>query len=174
MTAVRMAEGESVTLDGELDEPVWQRAVPATDFVQQIPQNGAPATQRTEVRIVYDRTTLYMGVICFDSEPDKMLRYQIRRDQFLSSDDRFMWVIDPFLTGQGGYHFETNPSGLMGEGLLGPAGYNRDWDGIWTERVRRTEAGWTVEIEIPFSTLNFDPAATRVGLQFSADRPTQR
>ena len=166
MTAVRMAEGESIALDGELNEPVWKRAVPATDFIQQIPQTGSPATERTEVRIVYDRTTLYMGVVCFDSEPNKLLRYQMRRDQFLSADDRFMWVIDPFLTGQGGYHFETNPSGLMGEGLIGPAGYNRDWDGIWTERVRRTEAGWTIEIAIPFSTLNFDPAATEWGFNF--------
>ena len=166
MTAVRMTEGESITLDGELNEPVWQRAVPATDFVQQIPQTGSPATERTEVRIAYDRTTFYMGVICYDSEPDRMLRYQMRRDQFLSADDRFMWVIDPFLTGQGGYHFETNPSGLMGEGLMGPAGYNRDWDGIWTESVRRTDTGWTVEIAIPFSTLNFDPAATEWGINF--------
>jgi hypothetical protein len=166
MTAVRMTEGEFITLDGDLNEPVWQRAVPATDFVQQIPQTGTPATESTEVRIAYDRTTFYMGVICFDSEPDKMLRYQMRRDQFLSADDRFMWVIDPFLTGQGGYHFETNPSGLMGEGLLGPAGYNRDWDGIWTERVRRTEEGWILEIAIPFSTLNFDPNATEWGINF--------
>src|SRR3989338_197927 len=77
----------------------------------------------------YDRTTFYMGVTCYDSDPDGLLRYQIRRDQFLPADDRFMWVIDPFLTAQSGYHFETNPSGLMGEGLLGPAGDNRNWDG---------------------------------------------
>ena len=166
MTAVRMSDEETITLDGSLDEPIWMRAAPATDFIQQFPQTGAPATERTEVRIVYNRTTLYMGVTCFDSEPDALLRYQIRRDQFLSADDRFMWVIDPFLTAQSGYHFETNPSGLMGEGLIGPAGYNRDWDGIWNLRVRRTDIGWTLEIEIPFSTLNFDPNATAWGINF--------
>jgi hypothetical protein len=166
MTAVRMSDEETIALDGNLDEAVWMRAVPAANFTQQFPQTGAPATERTEVRIVYNRTTLYMGVTCFDSEPDQLLRFQIRRDQFLSADDRFMWVIDPFLTGQSGYHFETNPSGLMGEGLLGPAGYNREWDGIWNLRVRRTSIGWTLEIEIPFSTLNFDPSATAWGINF--------
>ena len=166
MTAVRMSEDETITLDGNLDEPVWTRAIPATDFIQQIPQTGAPATERTEVRIAYDATTLYMGVTCFDSEPDRMLRYQIRRDQYLPADDRFMWVIDPFLTGQGGYHFETNPSGLMGDALLDWAGFNRNWDGIWDLRVRRSAIGWTVEIAIPFATLNFDPNATAWGMNF--------
>jgi len=166
MTAVRMSDEETIALDGTLDEPIWSRAVPATDFTQQYPQTGAPATERTEVRIVYNRTTLYIGVTCFDSEPDRWLGYQIRRDQFLPADDRFMWVIDPFLTGQSGYHFETNPSGLMGEGLIGPAGYNREWDGIWDLRVRRTEVGWTLEIAIPFSTLNFDPGGTAWGINF--------
>ena len=166
MAAVRMSDEDTVTLDGTLDEPIWMRAIPATDFTQQNPDTGAPATERTEVRLVYNRTTLYIGVTCFDSEPDALLRYQIRRDQFLSADDRFMWVIDPFLTGQTGYHFETNPSGLMGEGLLGSAGYNREWDGIWNLRVRRTAIGWTLEIAIPFSTLNFDPTATAWGINF--------
>lgn len=166
MAAVRMSDEETITLDGSLDEPIWTRAVPATGFIQQFPQTGAPATEPTEVRIVYNRTTLYIGVTCVDSEPHRWLGYQIRRDQFLSADDRFMWVIDPFLTGQNGYHFETNPSGLMGEGLIGPAGYNREWDGIWDLRVQRTAMGWTLEIEIPFSTLNFDPDATAWGINF--------
>lgn len=166
MAAVRMRDGEAIAVDGNLDEPVWTRAAPATDFIQQLPQTGAPATERTEVRIAYDRTTFYMGVTCYDSDPDGLLRYQIRRDQFLPADDRFMWVIDPFLTAQSGYHFETNPSGLMGEGLLGPAGYNRNWDGVWTLRVRRSSIGWTIEIAIPFSTLNFDPNATAWGVNF--------
>ncbi|MBI2186788.1 MAG: carbohydrate binding family 9 domain-containing protein [Acidobacteria bacterium] len=166
MTAVRMSDEERITLDGALDEPIWRRAVPATNFIQQFPQTGAPATEQTEVRIIYNRTTLYMGVTCFDSEPDRWLGYQIRRDQFLQADDRFMWIIDPFLTGQGGYHFETNPSGLMGEGLIGPAGYNREWDGIWDLRVRRSAIGWTLEIAIPFSTLNFDPDGTTWGINF--------
>src|SRR5262249_32630400 len=80
MRAVRMADDESIVVDGKIDEPVWQRAVPATDFIQIDPHNGSPATERTDVRIAYSRTALYMAVICYDDEPDRMLRFQRRRD----------------------------------------------------------------------------------------------
>ena len=166
MTATRLAEGESIVVDGRLDEAFWSRAVPATDFIQQDPRNGSPSTERTEVRIAYSRKALYMGVTCFDDEPDRLLRFQRRRDEFLQADDRFQWVIDPFQTGQNGYSFETNPSGLMGDSLVSPAGSNRQWDGTWTLRVERSQIGWTVEIEIPFSTLSFDPKATAWGINF--------
>ena len=164
--AVRMRDEESIAVDGQLEEDVWKRAVPAADFIQTDPRNGAPATERTEVRIAYSRTALYMGVVCFDDEPGRLLRFQRRRDEGLGSDDRFMWVIDPFLTSQNGYFFETNPSGLMGDALLTPAGQNRQWDGIWTLRVERSDVGWTFEVEIPFSTLNFDPSGTSWGINF--------
>ena len=166
MTATRLADGESIVVDGRLDEAAWRRAVPATDFVQQEPRNGEPPTERTEVRIVYTEKALYIGATCFDDEPDRLLRFQRRRDEFSSSDDRFQWVLDPFLTGQNGYFFETNPSGLMGDSLMSPTGNNRQWDGIWTLRVERSEIGWTVEVEIPFSTLAFDPKGTTWGINF--------
>ena len=79
MTALRLNEGESITLDGRLDEPFWTRVVPAGDFMQRDPVNGQPATEPTEVRIAYDRESLYLGVTCYDSEPDKWLGYQRRR-----------------------------------------------------------------------------------------------
>ena len=101
-----------------------------------IPRTARPATEQTEVRIIYDSESLYMGVTCFDSEPDKWLGYQRRRDEFLGSDDRFMWTIDTFNNGSTGYFFEMNPSGLMGDALRGLNGYNRQWDGIWNARVR--------------------------------------
>ena len=166
LQAVRIPDTARIVVDGHLDESVWAGVEPATDFTQQDPVNGAPATERTEVRIVYNRTTLYMGVRCFDSEPDRLLRFQMRRDEFLPADDRFMWVFDPFLTAQNGYFFETNPSGLMGDSLIGPTGQNRQWDGLWLLRVQRDEQGWSFEAEIPFSTLNFDPKATSWGINF--------
>ncbi len=166
MTAVRMTAEESIVVDGRLDDAAWARATPATDFIQLDPLNGSPATERTEVRIMYNGTSLYMGVTCFDSEPTRMLRFQRRRDEGLPSDDRFMWVIDPFLTGQNGYFFETNPSGLMADSLLNQGVQNREWDGIWLLRVQRTGIGWTVEIEIPFNTLNFDPNGAAWGINF--------
>ena len=166
MNAFRLNDGESIMLDGVLDEPIWSKAVPASDFIQQDPQNGRPATERTEVRIAFDNEALYMGVTCYDSEPDKWLGYQRRRDEGLGSDDRFMWVIDTFLDGRTGYFFEMNPSGLMADALLGVNGQNREWDGIWNARHRRSEIGWVLEIVIPFRTLNFDPNSDTWGVNF--------
>ena len=73
MTAERLMDGEQITLDGRLDETAWRRAVPATDFVQQDPNYGGTPTERTEVRILFDRDRLYMGVTCVDSEPDRFV-----------------------------------------------------------------------------------------------------
>src|SRR5687768_6755234 len=93
--AVRLNEGESVEMNGQLDEAFWERAVPASDFIQQDPATGAPATERTEVRVVFDRNRLYLGINCFDAEPEKLLGNQMQRDQALDSDDRFQWTLDP-------------------------------------------------------------------------------
>lgn len=167
MTAVRLGEGERIQLDGILDEPVWERAEPATDFTQQDPVFGGAPTERTEVRIVYTAESLYMGVTNFDSEPDRLLGNTMKRDEFLGGDDRFMWTMDTFFDQQTGYFFEMNPSGLMADALMIAGGGNeRAWDGIWDAQVRRSEVGWTIEIEIPFRTLSFDPEAPAWGINF--------
>jgi hypothetical protein len=174
MRAVRLAEAESVRIDGVLDEDIWERVPPATDFLQRDPDNGAPATEATEVRMVYDAERLVLGVTLHDSEPDRLLGNQMQRDQDFEGDDRFMWTIDSFLDGRSGYFFEINPSGAMGDGLIDPAqqdgdlgaDINKSWDGIWIARVRRTSSGWTAEIEVPFRTLNFDPTASTWGINF--------
>jgi len=158
IAAERLAPGESITLDGSLDEGVWQRAQVATDFIQIDPDNGEPATEQTEFRIVFNGAALYLGVICHDSEAGiHLTRYQKRRDEFLQQDDKVQWTIDTFLDGRSGYFFETNPSGAMADALIGINGQNRQWDGIWNERVQRSSTGWSIEVEIPFRTLNFDP-----------------
>jgi hypothetical protein len=166
MTALRLDEDDTVMLDGRLDEPFWGRAVPAASFIQQDPQNGRPATEPTEVRIAFDGDALYMGVTAYDSEPEGWIAWQRRRDEGLGSDDRFMWVIDTFLDGRTGYFFEMNPSGLMADSLIGLNGENRQWDGIWNARHRRSEIGWTLEIQIPFRTLNFNPNTDTWGINF--------
>ena len=164
--AVPLQPDERIVLDGRLDEDVWSRAVPARDFIQQDPDNGKPATEPTEVRILFTSAALYIGVTAHDSEPDEWLGYHRRRDDFLQSDDRFMWNIDTFNNQQTGYFFEMNPSGLMGDAVRGANFNNRQWDGIWTGKAQRSEIGWTLEIEIPFSTLNFDPKAEAWGINF--------
>jgi uncharacterized protein DUF5916 len=167
LTAEGMGPDERVTLDGMLDEPAWKRATHGGEFVQQDPVLGAAPTESTEVRVIFNREHLYIGVICHDSEPDKLLGNTRKRDEFLSADDRFMWTMDTFLNEQTGYFFEMNPSGLMADALMGPGGTNnREWDGIWNARVRRSEIGWTIEIDLPFRTLAFDPDAPAWGVNF--------
>ena len=99
---MRLAAGEKVTLDGRLDEPFWTRATPAAKFMQIDPANGTDASEPTEVRVAFDRDSLYLGVTCYDSEPTRWLGYETRRDQFLGSDDRFMWTIDTLLDTRSG------------------------------------------------------------------------
>ena len=167
MRAIPLPAGERIELDGILDEDVWQRAEPATDFIQQEPLNGQPATERTEVRIVYTPERLYLGVICYDSDPGGVMGFVRRRDEFLGSDDRFLWVLDPYLEERGGYRFGIGPAGAMIDTLLDSTEEgNREWDGIWTARVRRSDLGWQAEIEIPFQTLNFNPSAPAWGINF--------
>ena len=167
-----MATDESITLDGRLDEDVWMRAVPATNFLQRDPDNGQPATEQTEVRFVYDADKLYMGVTLFDSEPDKLTRYQMGRDGFLPADDKLQWAIDTFNDGQSAYWWEMNPSGSMADALRGANNTNnRRWDGIWDARSTRSDIGWTLEIEVPFRTMNFNPNSDGWGVNFQRTIP---
>jgi hypothetical protein len=176
LQSLRLTERDRLVIDGALNEEVWQRAVPATNFRQRDPDNGAAATERTEVRVLFDKDRMVLGITCFDTEPRRLLGNQMQRDETFSSDDRFMWSLDPYLDGRTGYFFEINPSGAMGDGLItGPVGdgdgdfggqMNKSWDGIWLARVRRSNVGWTAEVEIPFKTLNFDPTADAWGINF--------
>ena len=167
VAAVRLADDEHITLDGVLDEPVWKRTTPASEFIMQDPTLGGSPTEPTEVHFAFNNDHLYMAVICRDSEPGRLLGNTRKRDEFLSADDRFMWTMDTFLNEQTGYFFEMNPSGLMADSLMGPGGANnREWDGVWNARVRRSEIGWTIEIDLPFRSLAFDPNAPAWGVNF--------
>jgi hypothetical protein len=179
LRAVRIPDEQPLRIDGSLDDPVWRLATPATGFVQRDPDTGAPATERTEVRVAYDRDTLVIAATLYDSEPGRVLGNQMQRDQSFSADDRFIVTLDTFLDGRSGYVFQTNPAGALGDGLIAQssnagddttrdfgASVNASWDGIWTVRVRRTADGWTAEMELPFRTLNFDPQLTAWGINF--------
>lgn len=173
IAAVRLESSERMTVDGRLDEAAWQRAAPIIEFAQSDPRNGEPATERTAIRILFDRSSLYIGAELDDSNPEQVLGRQMFRDGTLDADDRLMWVLDPFNDQWSGYFFETNPAGALSEAQLVAASnanvgaaLNRAWDGIWLARVQRHDRGWTVEVEIPFRTLNFDPAGRAWGANF--------
>jgi hypothetical protein len=149
-------------LDGTLNDPLWQLATPITDFRQREPDEGQPATEKTEVRILYTRHAVYFGIHCYDSAPFRIVATELRRDVSQDLDDHFEILIDSNRNRRGAYVFEVNPLGTQNDGLIveeqgGPDGgdFDRGWDGVWTSSSRISADGWTATIEIPFTTLNF-------------------
>jgi hypothetical protein len=148
-------------LDGTLDDPIWQQAAPITDFRQREPYEGQPATERTEVRVLYTRNEVYFGITCHDSAAGGPVATQLRRDVTQELDDYFEILIDSRLDRRNAYVFQVNPLGTQRDALITDeqAGETQDgdpgWDGVWISEARITRNGWTATIAIPFSTLNF-------------------
>ena len=156
---------EAPTIDGVLDDSAWEAAVIIDEFIQIDPDEGAPCSERTEMRLLYDRDFLYIGVRCYDSEPDRIVATQMRRDASLTADDRICIVIDPYFSRRNGYYFDANPLGGHGDALIEANGnFNSSWDGIWECRASIDAEGWSVEIAIPFKTISFNPDTERWGL----------
>jgi hypothetical protein len=164
MEATRVETGP--VLDGILDDAVWERAVVIDDFVQQEPHEGAPASERTEIRILYDERNLYIGVRAYDSDPAAIVATEMRRDsERILQEDNIQIILDTFMDSRSAYMFATNPLGAMleqqvfEEGEGGRRGtssnINRDWDGVWKVAARQTADGWSAEIAIPFVTVRF-------------------
>jgi hypothetical protein len=169
IVAHRLADGESLTLDGQLAEGIWQRIAPISDFRMQEPVEGGLPSERTEIRIAYDADYLYIGAMLFDSDTSGIKAFQKRWDQSLSTDDRFMWILDTFGDQRNAYFFEINPAGLMGDGLMRTGQgttFNKAWNGIWRAWTSIGPDGWSAEIRIPFRTLNFDPSSETWGINF--------
>ena len=169
VTAKALQAGEELRLDGKVNENLWTEILPASDFLQQEPQEGRPSTEKTEVRIAYDEKNLYIGVNLFDSEPDKIKGFQRRRDESLETDDSFTMIIDSYNDQRSSYFFEINPLGLMRDGILRTgqgSNLNIAWNGIWQAWVSVTARGWEAEIRIPLMTLNFDPDLREWGINF--------
>ncbi len=169
---------EEITLDGRLDEAIWQQAPAATDFTQREPSPGDPASEATEVRVVYTKDTLYIGIRALDSDPSGIIATDMQRDgaggggpgfgrtSRLNSDDAIGIVFDTFLDQRNAYFIETNPLGARIDALITDEGRNTnfDWDGVWNSASRVNDEGWVAEIAIPFSTLRFNPELDTWGL----------
>jgi len=149
-------------MDGTLNDPLWQLAKTISDFRQQEPYEGQPATERTEVRILYSRHAVYFGIHCFDSDPSRIIARELRRDVSQDLDDHLEILIDSNHDRRGGYVFQVNPRGTQMDGLIveeqrdnSSVDFDSGWDGVWTSEARTGADGWTATIEIPFTTLNF-------------------
>lgn len=154
-----------IKIDGKLTEPLWQRAAFIPQLTQQEPVENSPATEKTEVYIFYDSDYLYIGVKCFDSEPDKITAFNMARDFDLRDDDVIEVLLDPFNDRRNAYVFAVNPNGAKFDGLVvnNSERTQRAWDGIWYADASRDAKGWYVEMAIPFKTLSFNPRTTRWG-----------
>ena len=188
---VAVASENAPSLDGVvLGDPVWELAVPATGFRQTQPDEGAPASERTEVRAVFTASTLYVGIVCYDREPGSIAIADSRRDASLDDGDSVQFILDTFLDRQSGYVFGTSPAGQeydgqvvnAGEGRLGRssmtssgsgAGFNGNWDGVWDVRTAVSDIGWSAEFAIPFRTLSY-PARDVQGWGMNVQRNIRR
>src|SRR5262245_65577719 len=156
-TARRVEEGPLV--DGDLSDPAWQEAAPIGPRTQVEPEEGGTPSERTEVRIVYDADSLYLGIRCFETDPSKIVATQMARDSVLRVDDSVSVLLDTFQDRRNAYLFEMNPAGARGDALVVENGTEvlREWDGIWSGAARIDGEGWSVEMAIPFKTLALAP-----------------
>ncbi len=170
--AVRMAS--PIRVDGVLDESAWAAATPIGPLVQSVPNENSPATESTEVRVLYTSSTLYVGILCRDRTPSAIVSTQLTRDAELESDDNILVILDPFFDHRNGFFFQVNPSGARVDGQVAnnTEHLSLQWDGIWDASARITPEGWTAEIAIPFKTLRFKPGQTVWG--FNVERMIKR
>src|SRR5262245_8240100 len=162
-------------IDGVLDEPDWAEAAVIEELTQQEPHPGEPTPWHTEVWVLVDRDTLYVGFRCIDPQPDRIAVHTLQRDGDLEGDDRVTVVLDTYLDNRTGYFFAMNAEGARQDGLISrPDSSSSDWDGIWRGKTRRTSDGWTAEFAIPAKSLHFTSGAPEWGFNVERTVPRQR
>jgi hypothetical protein len=175
---------ETPVIDGKVDEEIWKDAEVFTDFIQSEPHEGQPATEKTEVRVLYDERAIYFGVICYDSDPNGLVVTDNRRDSDLTNMDSFQIVLDTYHDKQNGFVFGTNPAGIEYDGQVtnngdsgqmggtnrqvtgSGAGFNLNWDASWQVRTHVNVEGWMAEFEIPLRTLRYGSPPQTWGVNF--------
>ena len=153
--AVRLAE--PLNVDGVLDEAAYQTP-PISGFIQNLPLEGEPASERTEAWVFFDDDNIYLVCRCWDSAPpEEWIANEMRRDaQAVRENDFFGALFDTFHDRRNGFNFYTNPLAARADQVVTDEGApNRDWNPVWSVRTGRFEGGWTAEMAIPFKSLRY-------------------
>jgi hypothetical protein len=157
---------EPLAIDGVLDEPVFARVAPVSDFVQFAPDNGAPATEQTEVWILFDDENFYVAGRAHDSAPPaRWVLNEMRRDiPNVSANESIAFTIDTFDDRRNGFLFELNALGGFNDGQITAEAFppNINWNTVWDSRSGRFDGGWTFEVAIPFRSLRYQPGEDQV------------
>ena len=167
MRAIRLLSG--LRVDGQLDEPVYDEVAPVSDFIQQLPDEGALATERTDAWVMFDEENLYISGRCWDSAPpEEWVATELRRDAFnMLNNDLFGFLIDTFYDRRNALLFYANPiGGFVDQAITNEGNPNRDWNPVWDVQTGRFDGGWTIEMVVPFKSLRYRPGREQVwGIQ---------
>jgi len=156
---------KSPVVDGRLNESIWNSAVAFSGFKMVEPTPGTEPTEITEVRILYDKNDLFIGIRCYDREPRKISANTMEHDKSEERNgDQVSILLDPFQDKRSAYIFIVNPKGARSEGFANGQQYSLGWDGIWEAKSRIDQEGWTTEIRIPFKTISFNANLTSWGI----------
>ena len=153
-----------IAFDGRLDDEIYATVPPLSDFVQQEPQEGAPATERTDVWVFFDDERVYFSFRCWETAPERVIANEMRRDNSnVYQNDHIAFVVDTFYDRRNALEFLVNPlGGLMDGQITNESMYNGDWNPIWDVAVGEFDGGWTVETAIPFKSIRYRRGAAQI------------
>lgn len=158
----------SIRIDGRGDEEAWKGANVARDFFMVLPMDTSRAAVKTEVRMLYDSTNLYLLAVCYNSLPGPYMVESLRRDFNFGANDNFLVFMDPFEDQTNGFAFGTNAAGAQWDGLMYEGGkVDLNWENKWSSAVTNDKEKWILEMAIPFKTLRFRKGAKTWGINFS-------
>ena len=160
--AVRLTQ--PLQIDGRLDEAVFQNTPSMSDFIQQEPVEGVPATERTEAWLLFDEDTFYVVFRLFESQMERLVANEMRRDNNgIFQNDHIAFLIDSFYDRRNGMEFVVNPIGGRWDGqITNESQFNADWNPVWDVAVGRFDKGWTVEAAIPFKSVRYRPGRAQI------------
>ncbi|MBL4655339.1 MAG: carbohydrate binding family 9 domain-containing protein, partial [Bacteroidia bacterium] len=153
INAIRVSNPPKI--DGKLDEALWINVPVASNFTQVEPINGEPSRKRTEVKVVYDNTAIYVGAMMYDDEPDKILKELGKRDAGENNADIFAVFFDTYNDDINAFAFTVSASGVQSDIKFSANGAAFVWDAVWQSKVSIVENGWVAELKIPYSAIRF-------------------